>query len=332
MAKTSRERDERLLAKAQTRLAKLERRQRELERAARESRGRSGTTAAERLALVVDEIADVRRELAMISERLDNGGNDGIIDAGSSDMTREALIAAGKMTPFQRNGDGASVQLLDNRPVHAVFNTVAAQALIEDGGGDDDETDDGDGVILHDDSIGDDDVDEDVARKAQSSSSRRRPTNTSRAATTSSSSKRRRRDELSVEENDSDSTEDETTIHRSASSYVDDADDRNYFARLRRYLARHRPDMGDVNELQDEDIVTLVTETVMMASNSAGATTADDADAFFDAAHQFRLPGVLYSRLFEYQRIGVKWLCELYAQNVGGILGDEMGLGRNESE
>ncbi|CAG9466591.1 unnamed protein product [Pedinophyceae sp. YPF-701] len=41
-----------------------------------------------------------------------------------------------------------------------------------------------------------------------------------------------------------------------------------------------------------------------------------------------RVPGVVYNRLFDYQRTGVKWLWELHSQRAGGILGDEMGLGK----
>lgn len=42
----------------------------------------------------------------------------------------------------------------------------------------------------------------------------------------------------------------------------------------------------------------------------------------------FRVPGDIYSSLFDYQKTGVKWLWELHQQSVGGILGDEMGLGK----
>lgn len=48
--------------------------------------------------------------------------------------------------------------------------------------------------------------------------------------------------------------------------------------------------------------------------------------------HQFgnglRIPGDIYPSLFDYQKTGVQWLAELYAKNVGGIIGDEMGLGK----
>ncbi|RKP07335.1 SNF2 family N-terminal domain-containing protein, partial [Thamnocephalis sphaerospora] len=48
-------------------------------------------------------------------------------------------------------------------------------------------------------------------------------------------------------------------------------------------------------------------------------------------ADGLRLPGEIYTSLFEYQRtckLGIKWLWELHQQETGGILGDEMGLGK----
>ena len=41
-----------------------------------------------------------------------------------------------------------------------------------------------------------------------------------------------------------------------------------------------------------------------------------------------RIPKSIWQKLFEYQQVGLRWLCQLYDQNVGGILGDEMGLGK----
>jgi SNF2 family DNA or RNA helicase len=38
----------------------------------------------------------------------------------------------------------------------------------------------------------------------------------------------------------------------------------------------------------------------------------------------YRLPAQLYDNLFDYQRIGVRWMWELHRQNAGGIIGDEM--------
>jgi DNA excision repair protein ERCC-6 len=42
----------------------------------------------------------------------------------------------------------------------------------------------------------------------------------------------------------------------------------------------------------------------------------------------FRIPGDISPSLFDYQQTGVQWMCELYEQQCGGILGDQMGLGK----
>ncbi|EEB13301.1 DNA repair and recombination protein RAD26, putative [Pediculus humanus corporis] len=42
----------------------------------------------------------------------------------------------------------------------------------------------------------------------------------------------------------------------------------------------------------------------------------------------FKMPSIIWNKLFKYQRVGVQWLWELNIQQCGGILGDEMGLGK----
>ena len=41
-----------------------------------------------------------------------------------------------------------------------------------------------------------------------------------------------------------------------------------------------------------------------------------------------RIPSLIYEKLFDYQKTGVKWLWELHCQKSGGIIADEMGLGK----
>ena len=41
-----------------------------------------------------------------------------------------------------------------------------------------------------------------------------------------------------------------------------------------------------------------------------------------------RVPAALYRRLFPHQRVGVQWIGSLHTGGVGGILGDDMGLGK----
>ncbi|XP_038067729.1 DNA excision repair protein ERCC-6-like [Patiria miniata] len=49
-------------------------------------------------------------------------------------------------------------------------------------------------------------------------------------------------------------------------------------------------------------------------------------DMQFDGG--FTVPGKMWSNLYKYQKVGVKWLWELHQQQAGGIVGDEMGLGK----
>jgi DNA excision repair protein ERCC-6 len=105
----------------------------------------------------------------------------------------------------------------------------------------------------------------------------------------------------------------------------DDADEDAYLRRQKAYLqnknrksqiskqrSRQRRDGdGDDNE-EDEQEEEQQPEAL--------------ADVIFEGG--YRVPGDLYSKLFDYQRTGVKWLWELYTQRAGGIIGDEMGLGK----
>lgn len=48
----------------------------------------------------------------------------------------------------------------------------------------------------------------------------------------------------------------------------------------------------------------------------------------FKLNDKFKMPGDIYTSLFDYQKTCIQWQWELYCQNVGGIIGDEMGLGK----
>jgi SNF2 family DNA or RNA helicase len=43
---------------------------------------------------------------------------------------------------------------------------------------------------------------------------------------------------------------------------------------------------------------------------------------------KFRIPEKLYGQLFEHQQDGVSWMAGLHCQGVGGLLGDDMGMGK----
>lgn len=41
-----------------------------------------------------------------------------------------------------------------------------------------------------------------------------------------------------------------------------------------------------------------------------------------------RIPSSLYDQLFDHQRSGVAWMAGLHTQKIGGLLGDDMGMGK----
>jgi DNA excision repair protein ERCC-6 len=56
------------------------------------------------------------------------------------------------------------------------------------------------------------------------------------------------------------------------------------------------------------------------------AYDAEEDDVLFDGG--FTVPGRMHGRLFDYQRTALQWLWELHCQRCGGIIGDEMGMGK----
>ena len=62
-----------------------------------------------------------------------------------------------------------------------------------------------------------------------------------------------------------------------------------------------------------------------VGSDEDGYDAADD-DVLFDGG--FQVPGRMHSRLFDYQRTALQWMWELHCQRCGGIIGDEMGMGK----
>ncbi|KAL8146962.1 protein CHROMATIN REMODELING 8 [Apium graveolens] len=54
----------------------------------------------------------------------------------------------------------------------------------------------------------------------------------------------------------------------------------------------------------------------------------DDEPSFVTLEGGLNIPETIFTKLFDYQKVGVQWLWELHCQKVGGIIGDEMGLGK----
>lgn len=71
----------------------------------------------------------------------------------------------------------------------------------------------------------------------------------------------------------------------------------------------------------------------LAAGSPSNPASPDDPNSSLDVAFDggFILPAFIWNRLFAYQKTCIKWLWELHAQNVGGIIADEMGLGQTLS-
>ncbi|MBA0763965.1 hypothetical protein Gotri_013354 [Gossypium trilobum] len=60
-----------------------------------------------------------------------------------------------------------------------------------------------------------------------------------------------------------------------------------------------------------------------------GSEDMDDNDpAYVTLEGGLKIPETIFSKLFDYQKVGVQWMWELHCQRAGGIIGDEMGLGK----
>lgn len=100
----------------------------------------------------------------------------------------------------------------------------------------------------------------------------------------------------------------------------DDACESVHTSRMKNFL-RKSSGAGGANP-------NLIDPSAAGTSGGGGEGSEDDGDedaedAEFDGG--FVVPGRIYSRLFDYQQTGVKWLWELHTQRAGGIIGDEMG-------
>ncbi|CAI4043860.1 DNA-dependent ATPase RAD26 SKDI_10G2380 [Saccharomyces kudriavzevii IFO 1802] len=89
----------------------------------------------------------------------------------------------------------------------------------------------------------------------------------------------------------------------------DDGDESYYQARLKRWIKQRSADRKKTADLP---------EWRMHHPNIPDAKL----------NNEFKIPGEIYSLLFDYQKTCVQWLYELHQQNCGGIIGDEMGLGK----
>lgn len=98
---------------------------------------------------------------------------------------------------------------------------------------------------------------------------------------------------------------------------VDDGNEADYQKRLKNWVAKRsrarRMKLGDEADVDDGE-----EEWFKRSPDAPDHHLPND----------LRLPGDIYPALYDYQKTGVQWLGELYASQVGGIVGDEMGLGK----
>ncbi|KAI4364090.1 hypothetical protein MLD38_020227 [Melastoma candidum] len=88
---------------------------------------------------------------------------------------------------------------------------------------------------------------------------------------------------------------------------------------------RKRVSLEDVNLHDDGD----------EAASSTDGEEQEEAENVDDSAPPYtvlegglKIPDSIFSKLFDYQKVGVQWMWELHCQRAGGIIGDEMGLGK----
>lgn len=99
---------------------------------------------------------------------------------------------------------------------------------------------------------------------------------------------------------------------------MDDGDEYVYQHRLKKWIAKRRAFRAKMSGQN----ATFTDDSKKPEWERAHPTEPDH------VIDDLRIPGDVYSCLFEYQKTGVQWLWELHTQKVGGIVGDEMGLGK----
>jgi len=273
-----------------------------------------------------------------IEDRIQERSRHGQQASMSQQEQRDELIRTGKMTPFTANqGQAAGAEdLPDHRPVRTFFPSAVMAELASS---DNDE---------HADNGNSDQEDEGTHVRKRSRVVRDKRERSKRQAVQDNGESDEYHDDNNEEEDDDlSSSSEEDARSRNAIEYRDDGDEVAYRERLHRWVRQRRLDRMQARSNRNTSAVE-----EDEASNESGVSSDDDdnvdpddreptaeeieqegkrksignPDAVY--GNGYRLPGEIYSRLFEYQRIGVKWLWELHANGTGGIHSDEMGLGK----
>ncbi|XBW35768.1 hypothetical protein QEN19_001339 [Hanseniaspora menglaensis] len=110
-------------------------------------------------------------------------------------------------------------------------------------------------------------------------------------------------------------SDDELDTNHKSKKLVDDGDEYMYQQRLKKWVTTRFKERQkkEVIAKYDTSLEWLNTDSSFKSASLNGG---------------FKIPGEIFSKLFNYQKTCVQWLWELHQQGVGGILGDEMGLGK----
>ena len=132
-------------------------------------------------------------------------------------------------------------------------------------------------------------------------------------------------DKFKVVHNDQESDSESLTIDSEPSSSdeisnLDDGSEQHYQIRFKKWALDRRIARMKLKFRKDYDR-NLVNETNLQDEIHLPGKKKD---IIFENS-TFRVPGDIYSNLFEYQKTSLRWFLELHNMEVGGILGDEMG-------
>lgn len=103
---------------------------------------------------------------------------------------------------------------------------------------------------------------------------------------------------------------------------TDDGDEAFYIRRVQKWASKRASKRRE--HLNEQKKVTEFDEYVDPIQEAKTPLLISPDGVYHD---NFKIPADIYSHLFEYQKTCTRWLWELHIQEVGGILGDEMGLG-----
>ncbi len=101
--------------------------------------------------------------------------------------------------------------------------------------------------------------------------------------------------------------------------------------RFREILEKHAPPSGNGERILDKQNVQLVLDVFPNITNldyEPSGATADDLPFNICEYREYQEPKSLRAQLYDYQRVGYKWMRYLHERRWGGLLADDMGLGK----